>query len=400
MPIYKYKAINKEGKKTSGLVDAVSEDIAIEIIRDRGGEITSIREEKQRQEIDLPFLNRIKVKDIVIFSRQFSVLISAGVSLVQSLKLMVDQTANLKFKKIVTDVANEVDAGAKLSDSLGKRPEVFSNFYVSVVRSGESSGKLEDVLGYLADEMEKDYDMASKIKGAMIYPIFIFCGLGAVGAIMMIYVVPKLTAIMEETGGELPMATRVLIAVSHFMSGYWWLLLIILAGIGGGIRYAAKTPTGKRLMDIILLKLPIFGRLFHRIYLVRFSRSLSTLLVGGVSLSKGLEITANVVSNSVYRHLIDETRKEVEDGNSLAMVFSESKDVPIMVSQMLAIGEKTGKLDVILGRITDFYTREINNMVANLMTLMEPIIMVFLGVGVGMMVAAIIMPMYNMANQF
>jgi type IV pilus assembly protein PilC len=205
---------------------------------------------------------------------------------------------------------------------------------------------------------------------------------------------------MKETGGELPMATKILIAASGFLTNYWWLVLVIIFGLVAGFKFFTKLPLGKTIVDTVLLKLPIFGKLFQRIYLVRFTRSLQTLLVGGVNISKGLQISAEIVSNAVYQKLILDTKKAVEDGNSISSVFLESKQVPIMVSQMMSIGEKTGRLDVILSRITDFYTREINNIVANLMTLMEPIIMVVLGVGVGMMVAAIIMPMYNMASQF
>jgi type IV pilus assembly protein PilC len=281
---------------------------------------------------------------------------------------------------------------------MAKRPKVFSNFFVSVVRSGETSGKLDEVLNYLADELEKDYDMMSKIRGAMIYPAFVFCGLGGVGVMMMVFVVPKLTAILTETGVQLPIATRILIGLSGFLQSYWWLLIIILLGGVVGIKLFTNTAAGKAFIDTALLKLPIFGHLFQRIYLVRFTRSLQTLIVGGVSISKGLRITADVVTNQVYKDIITQTIKEVEDGNSISSIFMERKEIPRMVSQMMSIGEKTGRLDIILSRITDFYSREINNMLANLMTLMEPIIMVVMGIAVGIMVAAVILPMYNMAQ--
>jgi len=401
MAVYKYKALNKDKKTVSGLVEAASEDLAIDTLKDKELVIISLKEEAIKGgEKALFFLGRIKAKDLVIFSRQFSVLVSANVALVESLRLLAEQTKNPKFRTIVSEIADEVDGGARLSDSLAKRPKVFSNFYINVVKSGESSGKLDEVLDYLADELEKDFDMTSKIKGAMIYPAFILAGLSVVGVVMMVFVVPKLTKIIAETGAELPMATKVLIATSGFLSNCWWLLLILLAGSVVGIKFFVKLPVGKKIIDTTLLHLPIFGKLFQRIYLVRFTRSLQTLIVGGVNISKGLDITSEVVNNYVYKNLITETKKEVEDGNSISTVFVNSKEMPNMVSQMMSIGEKTGRLDVILSRITDFYSREINNIVANLMTLMEPIIMVILGVAVGFMVAAIIMPMYNMASQF
>lgn len=383
----------------SGMVEANNRDYVEEILREKGLSIVAIAE-KSASRLNLDFLNRIKIKDIVIFSRQFSVLVSANVAMVQSLKILVDQTNNPTFKTVISKIADEVDAGSPLSEALGKRPKIFSNFYVSVVRSGETSGRLDEVLSYLADEMEKDYDMMSKVKGAMIYPAFVLLSLGVVGVVMMIFVVPKLTAILTETGVQLPLTTRILIGTSSFMSNFWWLIIIIGVALFFGLRFYISRPRGRKQFDFLKLKLPIFGRLFQLIYLVRFTRSMNTLIVGGVTIAHGLEVASEVVSNEIYQELIKKTIKEVEDGNSISSVFMDSKVIPKMVSQMLNIGEKTGKMDVILARITDFYGREISTMVANLMTLMEPIIMIMMGVAVGIMVAAIILPMYNLATSF
>ena len=401
MSIFEYKAINEENKTIAGLVEAPTEALAAGMLEEKGMKILSMAEKKSGlmgSKMSFSF-GGVKAKDVVVFSRQFAVLIESNVALVQSLQLLIGQTKNPKLRSVVAEVAEAIDGGARLSDSLARYPKVFSGFYVNVVRSGESSGKLDEVLVYLADEMEKDFDMMSKIKGAMIYPAFVFCGLGGVGALMMIVVVPKLTDIMSETGGELPIATRILIAISHFMAGYWWLLLIMIGGAFVGLRLLFRFPATKKVMDLVLLKLPIFGKLFQKIYLVRFTRSLRTLLIGGVNISKGLAITADIVTNSVYRKIILQTKKEVEDGNSITSALEASPMVPSMVAQMMGIGEKTGKLDMILEAIGRFYGREIDNTVANLMTLMEPIIMVVLGVGVGVMVAAVIMPMYNLSSQ-
>jgi len=401
MPIYKYKAYNKNKQVEEGMVEANSKDYVEEILAEKGLSIVSITEiSSGKKKFNLDFLNRVKIKDIVIFSRQFSVLISANVSMVQALKILIDQTANVTLKMVVSEVADEVDAGSTLSEALGKRVNIFSNFYVSVIRSGESSGKLDEVLSYLADEMEKDYDMMSKVKGAMIYPAFVLSALVVVGIVMMVFVVPKLTGILTESGAELPITTRILIGTSGFMQKYWWLLIAIVAGVAVAFRWYIKKPQGRRQLDYIKLRLPIFGHLFQLIYLVRFTRSMNTLIVGGVTIDNSLKVAAEVVGNTIYKELIEQTIKEVEDGNSISSVFITSKTIPKMVSQMLNIGEKTGKMDVILERITNFYGREIANMVANLMTLMEPIIMVIMGIAVGMMVAAVILPMYNLASNF
>jgi len=400
MPIFKYKALDRDKQVQAGMVEASSQEYVGEILAEKGLAVVSLAEVSSGKKINLGFLNRVKAKDIVIFSRQFSVLISANVAMVQALKILVDQTANVNLKIVVSEVADEVDSGSTLSEALGKRPNIFGNFYISVIKSGETSGKLDEVLNYLADEMEKDYDMMSKIKGAMIYPAFVMCSLIIVGIVMMIFVVPKLTGILTESGAELPITTKILIGTSGFMTKYWWLALIMVVGLVAAFRFYVARPAGRRQLDYLKLKLPIFGRLFQLISLVRFTRSMNTLIVGGVTISNSLKVAAEVVGNKIYQELIEQTIKEVEDGNSISSVFMNSKTIPKMVSQMLSIGEKTGKMDIILEKITNFYGREVSNIVANLMTLMEPLIMVVMGVAVGIMVAAVILPMYNLATQF
>jgi type IV pilus assembly protein PilC len=281
-----------------------------------------------------------------------------------------------------------------------KRPKIFSTFYTNVVKSGETSGRLDEVLNYLADEMENDYDMSSKIKGAMIYPTFVMSGLLVVGILMMVVVVPQLTSILKETGGTLPLSTRIVVAISNFMIGYWWLILILLVGAAVFIRIFLNTYLGKRTLDLVKLKLPVFGNLFQLIYIVRFTRSMNTLIVGGVTISKSLEVAAGVVGNIVYQELIELSRKSVEEGGSLAKVFLGSDAVPKMVPQMIVVGERTGKLDLVFRKVTEFYTREIQNILANLVALLEPSIMVVMGVAVGVMVAAVILPMYSLAGSF
>ncbi len=401
MPFFQYRARNSRGDIVQGSVDAPTENVASSILVDRGLIILSLVEkEKNSLNIDLPFLNAIKNKDVVVFSRQLAVMASASVPIVQALKILVNQTHNPRLKVIISEVADEVDGGAKLSQALGRYRKVFSDFYVAMVRSGETSGKLDEVLNYLADQQEKDYDLTSKIKGAMIYPVFIMAGLTVVAIVMMVFVVPKLTGIIAESGAELPLATRILIAVSDFMKNYWYILIGV---VGGGIfsffKLTRRGP-GKALYDKFKLKVPIFGKLWQRIYLVRMTRSLSTLIVGGVPLTAALEVVADVVGNDLYSSLVKQTIKEVEDGNSVATLFLKSKEVPPMVSQMMSVGEQTGRLEQILAKITDFYAREIENLVANMVSLIEPLIMVLMGVGVGLMVAAIILPMYQLASSF
>lgn len=398
---YKYKALDQDKKTVTGIVEATNEEIAIDVLTDKGMSVIGIQKENSFDlRRILTAFNRVTVKDLVIFARQLSVLVSANLPLIKALQVLKDQTSNLYFQKVISKIIDDIDGGVRLSKAFAKYPGIFNDFYISMVESGETSGKLEDVLTYLADQQEKDYDLKSKIKGAMIYPIFILSGLGIVGAVMMVFVVPKLTAILLESGGELPFATRMLIWLSNTMKNYWWLLIII--GIFAFISYKVyiKTSIGKRQWDFIKLKMPIFGNLFQKICIVRFTRGFSTLIVGGVTISKGLEIVSNIVGNEIYKDIILETIKEVEGGKSMATVFMKSKIVPKMVAQLMVMGEETGKLDEIFSKISDFYAREVDNLVRNLVTLIEPLIMVMMGLAVGLLVSAIILPMYQMATKF
>jgi type IV pilus assembly protein PilC len=401
MAIFKYVAENEKGrKKRSQIVGLNKPDILAYLRQEELNPLSVMDITDTFFGKFLRFIAPIKTKELVVFTRQFAVMISANVTVVESLKILVNQVKNISLQNMVAEIAFEVDSGSFLSDAFSKRPGVFSNFFVNIIRSGETSGKLDEVLNYLADEMEQNYDMVSKIKGAMIYPIFVVLGLIAVGIVLMVYVIPNLTAILTETNAVLPLSTRIVIGVSNFLKDYLWLVGLAIAAIAFGFHFFAKTDFGKRLIDITKLRLPIFGKLFKYIYLMRFTRSLSTLVKGGVTITKSLKITADIVGNVIYKEIIEETLDSINDGNPIYLVMSRSSYVPKMVPQMISVGERTGKLDVVLDKVTDFYGRETTNMLNNLSKLMEPIIVVVMGIGVGIMVAAVIMPMYNLASQF
>lgn len=398
--IYRYEALDDQGTKKTGLVEADDSRDAASLLKENNLTLVNLEVANIKKSINLPFINRISMKDVVIFARQFSIMIGAGVAMVQALRILVNQTENQKFKKVIGEIGDEVEGGAPLSDCLAKRPKIFSNFFVSVVKSGERSGKLDEVLNYLADEIGKDYDMIAKIRGSMIYPAVVMVGMVVIGIVMMVFVLPKLMDVMTETGAALPVATRILIAISNFMTGYWWLLIILFIGLLFAIKIALSSRTGRWIFDAMTLRLPVFGKLFQKILLVRFCRSMNTLLLGGVSIENSLSIAGDVVSNMTYKSLINQTIKEVEDGNSISIVFLDSPLIPKMVSYMMQVGEETGKLDVVFNKVSEFYNREIDNMLANMMSLLEPLVMILIGVGVGVMVAAVIMPMYSMVGSF
>jgi type IV pilus assembly protein PilC len=401
MAIFRYKAKNAKGRTKSGLDVAMSEADLSQRLRRQNLDVISIAAADNSLEAKLNLLlNKPKGKDLAVFSRQFAVMISANVPIVESLVILIEQTSNFKLKQAVAEVAFEVTAGSLLSDSLGKHPRIFDNFFINMVKSGEASGKLDEVLEYLADQTERSYDTASKVKGAMIYPVFVLIAMVVVGIVLMVKILPSLTGMLQESGMDLPVTTKIIIATSDFLVNYLWLVIVLVIGLVFLVRLYLKTDKGRRNWDSLTLRIPIFGKLVNYVVLTRFTRSLSTLLKGGVTITKSLEVVSGVVSNKVYEDILLRTLQSIKDGNPLSTVMNTESIVPKMVPQMISVGERTGKIDVVLDSITGFYTRESEKMLANLSSLMEPLIMVIMGIGVGIMVAAVIMPMYSMATQF
>lgn len=402
MPIYRYKAVNSKGKNIHGEIISYNDEAAERRVASLGLEIVWIV--NTTDSIINRFwlwLQRVKTKDLVIFSRQFSLLVSSNVGIIESLAIVQEQTENIKLKAILSEVAFEVDGGALLSEALHRKGgNIFSPFFINVIHAGETSGKLDEVLNYLADEMEKDYDLTSKFKSAMIYPTIVLIGLVGVGLIMMLFVMPQLTAILQETGAELPWATKAVIWVVDFLNKYIVGVIIFVAVAIAAFKFFVKSDFGRLKVDYFKLHFPVIGRLFQLIYLIRFCRAFSTLLKGGVSITKSLEVSGDIVRNKVYQKLISGTIEQVNEGSSISSVFMTSNEIPKMVPQMMAIGEKTGNLDSVLEKISVFYNRELTAKLNNLGVIIEPLIMIILAVGVGIMVAAIILPMYNVATSF
>ncbi len=401
MPIYSYKARSRNGRKKAGQIAGMGKSDTLSRLRRQELSDIVLKDITKTFEVKLLLLiNPIKSKDLAIFSRQFSIMISANVTVVEALVILIEQTQNVSLQKMIADIAYEVDSGDFLSDSLAKRPKIFSSLFINIIKSGETSGRLDEVLNYLADEIEKNHDMKAKIKGAMIYPVFILSALVVVGIVLMVYVLPNLTAVIAESGTTLPLATRIVIATSNFLQAYIVFVLLGVFALFAALRRYVKTKTGRYQFDNFKINLPIFGRLFKYIYIIQFSRALSTLIKGGVNITKGLEITVKVVDNVVFQEIIYDTLKAVSDGKPVSSIMENRKEIPKMVPHMLSVGERTGKLDSVLDKIVDFYNREVTNMLNNLSTIIEPVIMVIMGLGVGVMVAAVLMPMYNLASQF
>lgn len=400
MPKFNYQARTKKGNVQTGTVEAASREAAVATLQGHNLIVIDIESVEAAPVFSrsLKFLQRVKRKEIVVFSRQLSTLIEAKVPLVQALKTLHRQISNPYFKEIVFEMAADVDGGMSLSQALGKHPKVFSGLYINMVKSGEVSGNLDESLTYIADHLEKEYYLIAKVRGAMMYPAFIITGFILAGFVMMTMVVPQLTSILTETEQELPLATRALIGTSNFLKSFWWLVIIAAIAIIGGIVYFIRTPEGRKFWDRIKLKIPILGGVSRKIYITRFAENLGTLIKGGLPIIRSLKVTGDVVGNTVYKDLISTTAEEVKGGNTIASVFERSLEIPPMVAQMIAIGEKSGRLDSILKNIADSYSKEVDNTVSNLAQLIEPILIIILGLGVGVMVAAILMPIYNIAG--
>ncbi|MBP6943063.1 MAG: type II secretion system F family protein [Candidatus Buchananbacteria bacterium] len=402
MAIYSYQARNRRNQLVEGIVDALSEETVAQLLAEKDLTIITIKTVNTRSlNLQLArFVRHVRGRDLVIFFRQLAIMIEANVPIVKALRILVRQTENKYLKTVIAGVTEEVDGGARLSDAMSHFPDVFNNFIVNITRSGETSGRLSEVVNYLADQQEKDYDLKAKITGAMIYPAFILMSLFVVGLILMTFVVPQMTAILEDSGVPLPLITRILIAISSFLNHFWWGVLVALIALFFGGNTYLRTPTGRRFIGRIQVKAPIVGGIFQRMYIVRITQSLSTLLRGGVPVAKALAIVRDVVKYSVYETILTETLQEVEEGNLMANSLATAPAVPIMVSQMISIGEETGELEKVLDKVTEFYSREIDNSVRNLSVLIEPVIMILLGIAVGGFIAAIILPMWQLSSSF
>ncbi len=394
-----YKARNKEGDIKTGAVVASDQIRAEQLLAENGLIIVGL-EEQQDNILDKinPFGKSVSNKDLVLFSRQLATLISARVPIIQSLRILQDQITNKYLLTVIRDLIASIENGESLSLAMTKHPRIFGSVYISLVKSGEVSGSLDKSLTYLADQLEKDYELLSKVKGAMTYPIFIIGALGLVAGLMFKFVLPNLTSVLIQNGGQLPIVSVWLISFTDFFNQFWWLVLLVLAGGIILIRYYIGTPGGRYNWDRIKISLPIIGDIFRKIYLARFSRNLSTLVMGGIPIMKALQIVSEIINNVIFRDIVLVAVSDISNGKSISESLSAHPEFPSIVTQMVRVGEQTAQLDDILAKLASFYEKEVDAKVGTLTTLLEPLIMIILGVGVGVLVAGILLPIYNLAN--
>ncbi len=397
---FKYKAISISGVEQVGKIEAGSRKRAIELLQKHKLVIISIEEIKELISFKFlsSFFHRVSNKKIVIFSKELSILLMAGVSLAESLKIQYDQEENPYFKEQIFKISNMVEDGVPFSTALSKFPNIFSDFFVNIVKSGEASGKMQESLLHLSDYIEKQYLLTSKVKSALMYPAIILGGFALVGIGMMAFVVPQLIGIFEGSDQELPLPTKILIFVSDFMQHNIILIAIGLCVLGYIIKKYVQTSKGRSRIDVLVLKIPQFSPIFKKFYVARFAENLSMLISSGIPIINALQISGDVVGNSVYRKIIYNSVDEVKIGGSIAYSFERSDQLPVLVPKMIRVGEKTGKLDLVLNDIAKFYTKEVDIAIDRLTAIIEPIMIFVLGGAVAILVASILMPIYQMTT--
>jgi type IV pilus assembly protein PilC len=404
--VFTYRAKDKDGKEKSGFVEAASKNEAAGQLRQEGFFITFL-DSAEKQDSGGRFLraafslfSRVSLAEKMIFARHLSTMIRAGLSLDRGLQILAAQTKNSRFRKILTAVETSVRGGQSFSESLAKYPDVFSDLFVSMIKIAEASGNLEGILNNLAVHMEKDHELRSKVRGAMVYPSVIVSVMVGIGILMMTMVVPKLASTFEELGVELPWTTNMVIKTSQFLSSHfvWGLILLILFIFF--LRIIMKTSGGKKFFDFLILSFPLFSQLSKKINSARFSRNLSSLVDAGVPIMTALQITAQTISNSFFRDSLIFASSQIQKGDPLSKILQGYGDLyPVIVIQMIEVGETTGSLSEILRNLADFYEEEVNTITKNLSSIIEPVLMVIIGVVVGFFAISMIQPLYSIMNQ-
>lgn len=397
-----FKAKDQNGELRKGEVEAIGRESAIQILQKNNLLPIFITEEKKSLKIFegiMKMWEGASQKDLVVFFRELATLLDAKVTVVPSLRAIQKQTENRFLGAVVKDIADDVEDGTPLSESLAKHPDVFSGLAVNMIKAGEVSGSLQKSIKYMADNTEKNYQLTSKIRGAIYYPVFVLVVAGIVGFLTMTIILPKLTAVIKDMGISVPWYTKGVMAVGDFMQSYWWVVIILVFSAIAGVIYYIKTESGRKEWDQIKINLPVFGKVFRYIYITRFANNLSVLLNGGVPIVRAMTIVGSVVNNGVYQEVIFRAADSAKAGGTINKVFYNSTIMPSIVSEMVKIGEETGKLSDILINIADFYDQETDHVVHNISSLIEPFMIVLLGIGVAIMVFSILMPIYNVVGQ-
>lgn len=394
----RYKATTKEGKLSQGLLDAKDIGEAANYIRAKNLIPIDITRIDNKPWANLPFLKKIKQSDLVLFTRQLSSMLSSGLTLMRALEILKDQMENPQMSEVVTSIINEVQEGKTLAQAIEKHPKVFTPIYVSIIKAGEQSGLLDKVLSRLADNLEKQAKLASTVKSALMYPVIVILLMVIVMAIMMIFVIPQLTVLYTNLNVPLPLPTKIIVGLSNFMISFWPIIIGVLAIIIVGFRRWAKTVDGRLIIDTVLLKLPVFGKLITQTILAEFSRTFGLLVGTGTLVVEALVETADTTGNVLFKNAIIDVSKQVEKGVTVGDSMAYYPLFPPLLIQLVRIGEQTGKIDDTLVKASEYFEREVDQTVKTLTTAMEPFIMIVLGVGVAFLIISVITPIYSLIS--
>lgn len=395
-----YKAKDLQGEDHSGSVESSDAHSAVVIIRKKGLILVSLNPKNAPVGGILgSFLNRVSFSELVVFTRQLATMVSSGLVLSEAIDILEEQQTNKTMKRALVEVSQNIKGGLTLAQSLSKSPNIFPHLYVNLVKAGEASGKLDSVLLQMADGLEKDREFRAKIRGAMIYPVVVITMMIVVIIIMMVFVIPKLVTLYTQSTMQLPLATRILITVSNLFVNFWWLGIIILVGIIIGINRWKKTPEGNLVLGKLILKLPIIGKIVINVTLTNFNRTFGLLTSAGIPLLDSIGIVSDLTDNTVFKTALKDAYKGVEKGLPFSSLLT-ANIFPKIVSQMVRVGEETGKVDEIFFKLAEYFESESDHMVKNLTVAIEPIILIILGVGVAFLVFSIIMPIYQLTTSF
>ena len=398
--LFKYNAIDQDGHEREGTIEAPSQEVAVSSLQRRNLIISMIESTEKRSlfAIDIPLFGRISNKDVVILSRQIATLFEAQVSALRVFRLLASEVDNKKLAIILSSVGDDLQGGSPISKAISRHPKVFSTFYVNMVRAGEESGKLSETFSYLADYLDRSYDIASKAENALIYPIFVIVVFFGVMALMLTLVIPKISTILLDSGQEIPIYTSIVIGFSNFLVHYGIFIFIALIAGGFYLWQLGKTERGRLVLDGLKLSVPYVGDLYKKLYLARIADNFSTMLLSGVSVIEAIEITGSVVGNAAYAVVLAQVGTDVKGGSSISDALGKHPEIPSIMVAMTKVGEETGELGKILTTLAKFYNREVTNAVDTLVGLIEPIMIVLLGLGVGTLLAAVLLPIYNLAG--
>lgn len=403
MPVYEYTALDRSGKALNGIIDADSTVAARQKLRGTGVFPVKVKETqaKAKEEKSGPFslstlVKRVKTEEIHVFTRQLSTLLGAGIPLVSSLDALIHQTENHTLKKVVSQIKESVNEGNSLTFSLSQHPRLFSNIYINMVRAGEASGSLDIVLDRLAEFGEHQQALKGRFKAALIYPIFMAC----IGTIVLFYlitfIVPNITKIFTEMQQALPTPTIILINVSHFLRSYWWFLLLVVFSLAMAAKMFVKRPQGEKMWAEAKLRLPLIGSINRKMILGRFGRTLGSLLQSGVPLLTSMQIVRNIVNNVLIAKVIDDTAVDIREGKSMNVSLARSRWFPPMIIQMISVGEQSGELEAMLGKIADAYEREVEADIMGMTAMIEPVMILIMGLAVLFIVVSILLPIFEM----